>query len=45
MPRKVEKALKKKAKEKFPGDIEKQKQYVYGTMNKLGFLKLRKEKS
>ncbi|MGH8397488.1 MAG: hypothetical protein ACRETA_04495 [Gammaproteobacteria bacterium] len=38
MPKKVERRLWKEAKEKFPGDEEKQKAYVYGTMNKLGLL-------
>lgn len=38
MPKKLERKLKKEAKEKFPGDKEKQDQYVYGTMNKLRML-------
>lgn len=43
MPKKVERALKKEAKRKFPGDKERQDAYVYGTMNKLGMLHNKKE--
>lgn len=32
MPRKLEERLKREAKEKFPGDKEKQDAYVYGTL-------------
>lgn len=38
MPKKVERRLRKEAREKFPGDKEKQDHYVYGTMNRLGLL-------
>lgn len=38
MPKKVERRLWQEARKKFPGDRERQEQYVYGTMNKLGFL-------
>jgi len=38
MPKKVERRLWREAREKFPGDREKQEHYVYGTMNKLGML-------
>lgn len=44
MPKKLERKLKKEAREKFPGDEEKQKQYVYGTMSKLGMLHKDKDK-
>jgi hypothetical protein len=36
MPKKVERKLRREAREKFPNDKEKQDAYVYGTMNKLG---------
>lgn len=44
MPKKVERKLKREARKKYPGDKEKQDQYVYGTMNKLGLLKHDKDK-
>ena len=44
MPRKVERRLRREAERKFPSDKEKQDAYVYGTMNKLGLLKHKKEK-
>ena len=34
MPKKMEKALKKTAKKKFPGNKDRQDDYVYGTMVK-----------
>lgn len=44
MPRKLERKLKQEAKEKFPDNKEHQDAYVYGTMNKLGFLHKNKKK-
>lgn len=45
MPKKLERKLWKEAREKHPNDIEAQKAYVFGTMNKLGLLhKKEKEK-
>ena len=38
MPAKMEKELKAEAKKKFPGNKERQDHYVYGTMNKLGYM-------
>lgn len=43
MPKKLERKLRKEAREKFPGDKERQDQYVYGTMNKLGLLDKKKQ--
>lgn len=45
MPKKLERKLRKEAREKFPGDKERQDQYVYGTMNKLGLLDNKKQDS
>ena len=39
MPKKLERKLRREAKLKFPGDKEKQDQYVYGTLQNLGLLK------
>ena len=38
MPKKMEKALKKQAKKKFPGDKERQDRYVFGTLRKTGWV-------
>lgn len=43
MPKKLERKLRKEAREKFPGDKEKQDQYVYGAMKNLGLLHKDKE--
>lgn len=43
MPRKLERKLREEAKSKFPEDKDAQRRYVYGTMNKLGFLKGKKK--
>ncbi len=37
MPKAMEDALKKEAKEKFPGDKEQQNKYIYGKMRKTGW--------
>jgi hypothetical protein len=37
MPEEIEKRLKKIASEKFPGNAEKQRAYVYGTLRKMGW--------
>ncbi len=37
MPKAMEKALRKTAKKKFPGDKKRQDRYVYGTMRKTGW--------
>lgn len=38
MPKRLERKLKRRARQMFPGDKERQDRYVYGTMNKLGLL-------
>ena len=37
MPKAAEKALKKEAARKFPGDKARQDRYVYGTLRKMGW--------
>jgi hypothetical protein len=45
MPKELEKVLKKEAREKFPGDKERQNAYVYGTLRKTGWVPEREKKS
>lgn len=44
MPEKAEKALKKEAKEKFPGNKRRQDKYVYGGLRKIGWKPSREKK-
>jgi hypothetical protein len=37
MPKKMEEALKREARKKFPGNKERQDKYVYGTLRKTGW--------
>lgn len=38
MPKKLERRLRRKARELYPGDEEAQDRYVYGTMNNMGLM-------
>lgn len=45
MPRKLEEKLKREAKEKFPGDKQKQDAYVYGTLRAVKRTQQKKRKT
>lgn len=45
MPEELERKLWQKARRKFPGDKERQRAYVYGTLRKTGWKPSREEKS
>ena len=45
MPKKIEAALKRKARKKFPKDKERQDAYVYGTLRNIGWKPIREKKT